>query len=414
MRAWPRSWASAGAFRRHFWQPPRAHGDVIEGRDVSFLELFYDLVYVVVISQAAHHLSEDVTWAGAGRFAVVFGMIWFAWINGAIYHDLHGRADARTRFYVFAQMAVLVLLAVFTSKATAGDGSAFAIVYSAYLLLLSWLWYSVRRQDDPVSRSAAAPYLTGVLCSAAVVGASALLPGRARLVAWALLVVGLLIGITILDRRTRGSGPANANATESIIERFDLFTIIVLGEVVVGVVNGIADAGRTPVAVVTGTLGLGIGFAYWWSYFDLVAARRLAGYRGTMSRWLAGHLLVTMTIAASGGVMVSMIEHAVVGHAPHPAAMVLSLSVGVGALALVLVAASLADWRDLAQVYRPVSVALGAVAVVAIVIGWLAPPPWLQILLLTLLLGAVWLYGTLTWFSHTDRGDRGRASTDSG
>ena len=50
-----------------------------------------------------------------------------------------------------------------------------------------------------------------------------------------------------------------------MIQRFDLFTIIVLGEVVVGVVNGIADAGRTPIAVVTGIRGLGIGFAYWWS-----------------------------------------------------------------------------------------------------------------------------------------------------
>jgi hypothetical protein len=114
----PRSWGSAMAFRRHFWQPPRAHGDVIEGREVSFLELFYDLVYVVVISQAARHLSRDVTWGGVGRFAVVFGLIWLAWINGALYHDLHGRAEGRTRSYVFLQMGVLALLAVFTSQAT--------------------------------------------------------------------------------------------------------------------------------------------------------------------------------------------------------------------------------------------------------------------------------------------------------
>ncbi len=57
----PVSWASVVAFHRYFWQPPRAHGDVIERRDVSFLELFYDLVYVVVISQAARHLATDVT-----------------------------------------------------------------------------------------------------------------------------------------------------------------------------------------------------------------------------------------------------------------------------------------------------------------------------------------------------------------
>ncbi|HEY8718108.1 hypothetical protein [Pengzhenrongella sp.] len=42
-------------------------------------------------------------------------------------------------------------------------------------------------------------------------------------------------------------------------------------------------------------------------------------------------------------------------------------------------------------------------AALALVLGWLAPPPWLQILLLTLVLGAVWLYGILTWFSFTHR-----------
>jgi low temperature requirement protein LtrA len=190
-----------------------------------------------------------------------------------------------------------------------------------------------------------------------------------------------------------------------MIERFDLFTIIVLGEVVVGVVNGIADAGRTPIAVVTGILGLGIGFAYWWSYFDLVGARRVSSDRGAPSRWLIGHLPVTMTIAATGGVMVSMVEHAAEGHAPPPAAMVLSSSVAVGVLALVLIATSLADWRRLAPVYRPVSVALAAAAGVALVIGAVAPAPWLQILLLTVLLGVVWLYGILTWFAFTS-GDK--------
>ena len=134
------TWRSAVAFRQYFWQPPRAHGDVIEGREVSFLELFYDLIYVVVISRAAQHLGRDLTWAGLGGFAVVFGLIWLAWVNGALYHDLHGRAEGRTRTYVFLQMGLLALLAVFTGEATAGDGAAFAVVYSAFLFLVGWLW----------------------------------------------------------------------------------------------------------------------------------------------------------------------------------------------------------------------------------------------------------------------------------
>jgi hypothetical protein len=80
---------------------------------------------------------------------------------------------------------------------------------------------------------------------------------------------------------------------------------------------------------------------------------------------------------------------------------VLSVSVAVGVLALVLVATSLADWRTLAPVYRRVSVALVAAALVALVLGWVAPPPWLQILVLVLALSLVWLYGILTWFSFT-------------
>ena len=50
-----------GSFRDWFWRPPRAHGEVIRDRTVSPVELLYDLVYVVVISQAAHILAEDVS-----------------------------------------------------------------------------------------------------------------------------------------------------------------------------------------------------------------------------------------------------------------------------------------------------------------------------------------------------------------
>ncbi len=103
-------------FRRYFWMPPRAHGDAIEDRSVSFLELFDDLVYVVVIARVAHTLAGHVSWRGAAAFAVVFGLIWIAWVNGTMYHDLHGRQDGRTRTFVFVQMALLALLAVFVVR----------------------------------------------------------------------------------------------------------------------------------------------------------------------------------------------------------------------------------------------------------------------------------------------------------
>src|SRR4051812_19342663 len=136
-------------FRSWFWRPPRAHGEVDPERSVSFLELFYDLVYVVVIAQAARALAHDVSIAGTVQFAIVFGLIWLAWVNGTLYYELHGREDGRTRTFVFVQMAILVVLAVFTPGAAGADGAAFATTYVAFLLVLTWLWYSVRRRDRP-------------------------------------------------------------------------------------------------------------------------------------------------------------------------------------------------------------------------------------------------------------------------
>ena len=57
--------------------------------------------------------------------------------------------------------------------------------------------------------------------------------------------------------------------------------------------------------------------------------------------------------------------------------------------------------KDLAPIYWPVSVALGVAAVLALLLGLLAPPPWAQILALTTVLGAVWLFGILTGFAYT-------------
>jgi len=94
--------ATIRQFREWFWRPPRAHGDVVRDRSVSFLELLYDLVYVAVISQAAGALADDVSVSRLLEFAVVFTLIWIAWVNGSLYLELHGREDGRTRSFVFA------------------------------------------------------------------------------------------------------------------------------------------------------------------------------------------------------------------------------------------------------------------------------------------------------------------------
>ena len=241
----PTNDTAIGRFRRWYWRPPRAHGEAIEDRTVGFLELFYDLVYVVVIAQAAHHLAEHLTGRGVIEFAIVFGLIWIAWLNGTLYVDLHGREDGRTRTLVFAQMALLALLAVFTSGAGSKTSTEFALVYIAFMLLLIAMWYSVRRQDDPRFHAMTARYLAGMIVTVAAIAISVVLPDGLRLAVWAAVtvgwVVGTLVAALVASRRGRDASDLGGTPTDSLVERFGLFTIIVLGEVVVGVVDGMGE-----------------------------------------------------------------------------------------------------------------------------------------------------------------------------
>jgi len=167
---------------------------VIQDRTVSNLELFYDLAYVAVIAQASHRLAEHVSLVGFVEFAIVFAMLWFAWFNGSLYVELHGREDGRTRLLVFVQMGVLALLAVFTGEAAGATGPQFALVYAVFLAVVGWAWYAVRQLDRierPEFLRITAFYVGGMVISTLVVGATAVLPEASwRLVGWAVFVGG--------------------------------------------------------------------------------------------------------------------------------------------------------------------------------------------------------------------------------
>jgi low temperature requirement protein LtrA len=395
-----------GRFARRFWQPPRAHGEVIADRTVTSLELFHDLVYVVVISRASHTLAGDVSWHGLGGFAVVFAMIWIAWLNGTLYLDLHGREDGRTRVFVFVQMLLLALLAVFTADAAGAPGRRFAIVYAAFMAVLTWLWYSVRRRDDPEYAAITGRYLTGMVASVIVVGASAALPPTPRLLVWTGYAVAWLLwtGVVFVSiERTAGADRVvGLGRSASLLERFGLFVIIVLGEVVVGVVTGISETDRDLVSILTGSLGLMIGFGCWWTYFDFVAERSPRDGRGSFTLWVIGHLPATMAITASGAAMVSLIGNAGDDRAPEATAWLLTGSVAGVFVALFAIVLSLEDRRRLRTVYDPLSVALAVGALAAVLVGWWRPSPWLLVLSLVFVFSAVWLFGVSRWLRLDD------------
>jgi low temperature requirement protein LtrA len=376
-----------------FRTPPRRHGEVEYSREVSFLELFSDLVYVVVVARAAHHLAEHVDWGGVRDFVILFGFIWLAWFNGTFWHELHAREDGRSRLYIFGQMGLLALLAVFANDAFGADGTAFAITYTILFLLFTWQWYLVHRVDtDPRYRPTTIRYLAGMVAAVVAMAASAFVPEPVRAALWALVVIGWVIGgFALVDwDHTEGFGEG---VTGSLVERIGLFTIIVLGEVVVGVVAGMSEAQERNVRLLaTGIVGLTIGMGMWWNYFDMLG-RRVPGQRGgRLAGWLYAHLPMTMAIAASGAAMVSVVEHAADDHTPASTAWLLTGSVVVLLFGITVAARALPEGSFPTGMRRQVAPASAVAAILLLAVGALAPSPLVLAAAVSLVLASIWLW----------------------
>lgn len=201
----------------------------------------------------------------------------------------------------------------------------------------------------------------------AVILASALLPAHPRLVVWAAFAVAWIAGIALVGwRASRGLG---LTPTGSLVERFGLFTIIVLGEVVFGVVDGLSSAERDALTITTGMLALWMGFGLWWIYFDLVGRRLPRDRGGAVASWVLGHFPLALSIAAAGAGMVSLIGHAHDASTPTGTAWLLAGAVATGLLALTLIERALADAARLFSV-QPLGMATTAGAVAALIVGW--------------------------------------------
>lgn len=385
----PRRRAVKHGLRSWYGRGPRRHGEPIEGRSVSYVELFYDLVFVVLVGQAAHTLALHPGWRGTAEFAAVFGLVWIAWVNGTLYHELHGREDGRSRTYIFAQMCVLAVLAVFTGYAGTVDGRAFALTYSLLLVLLSWQWYEVRRRDRAEDRAVTTPYLAGLIATILAMVATAGLGDVARCATWGAVVLGWVVlgSISVLSR---GTGRTYFQATESLVERLALFVIIVLGETVVGVVGGVTETGSDALTLATAVLGLVVGFGLWWNLFDVVGVREPRPESARVVTWFFCHLPMCGALAAAGAAMVGLVAHA---HAPRtPVAVAWTLG-GAVALGLLLVAVQSAmvarDPEELAG--RRLAVVFGLGAALVLLAAALTPPAWLLALLVVGVLSATWL-----------------------
>ena len=271
-----------------FLEPPRLR--TIESDDgdrrATWLELFFDLVFVVAVAQLGQNLTDDHTAGGFLVFLGLFVPVWWAWAGFTFYANRFDTDDLPYRLLCLVGMFAVAVLATTVPDAASGGSAGFALAYVGVRLVILALYARAIRHVDE-GRAIARLYFT-LFSAAAVVWLASLAvdePGRYWLWALALAIelTAPLFGWRLIPRAPISSA--------HIPERFGLLTIIVLGESVFAVVLGVEGADWEVGSVLAAVGGFLTAASLWWIYFEFLDSSLVVG--GAGRRRLIGGLVFT-------------------------------------------------------------------------------------------------------------------------
>ncbi|MBT8213277.1 MAG: low temperature requirement protein A [Acidimicrobiia bacterium] len=284
-------------------RPPRLRTTETEAgdeRSATWMELFYDLVFVVAVAALAKRLLADPGWGGVLAFTGLFVPIWWSWASYTFYADRYDTDDAIQRVLVIVQIAAIALMAASISGDTADSSVGFALSYVLARLVLLVMY--VRAQRHVVeTRELVSGYLKGFSAGGLVWLVSVFVPEPARFWMWG---VALLIEFATpyAVRKLQARSPLSVS---HLPERFGLFTILVLGESIAAVVAGLAHEGWVGQSVAAALLGVFLASGLWWLYFDNAEGsvvrrdpKTAKAWRPTV--WIFTHLPLSGALVASG------------------------------------------------------------------------------------------------------------------
>lgn len=252
---------------RSLWQPPRLRRDEDSEQDrrATWLELFYDLVFVAAIGELASYLGRNLDWNGLASFTAFFVPIWLCWLGATFYATRFDTDDLSDRLASLCEMAIVAAMAVHVNAGITESSAGFAICYVLFRFLLI-LQNLNAGYHVPEVRGLTTIYALGFGAGAVFWLLSLLVPLPWRVGFWA---VGIVLDLTTPFMASQWVTQFPPSMTH-IPERVGLFTIIVLGEAVIAEVRALTGHDWGPLSIAAAFLGLSIAFSLWWLYFDSV------------------------------------------------------------------------------------------------------------------------------------------------
>jgi len=246
---------------------------------VTPLELFFDLVFVLAITQCTQLMADEPTWEGIAKGLLVLAVLWWSWIGYAWLTSVVDPEEGSVRLVIFAAMGGLLVASICIPGAFGDSALIFAIAYAVVRAAHILLFWIASNDDAGLRRSTTGLGISTAIACGILVGAS-FLDGPLQGAAWALAIVLDFGGPFLFGSAGWKLIP------EHFAERHGLIIIIALGESIVAIGAGVTGEVTLGVVAVAVT-GIVLAATMWWAYFDvvaLVAGRRLASISDQQER----------------------------------------------------------------------------------------------------------------------------------
>ncbi|HMO01342.1 MAG TPA: low temperature requirement protein A [Miltoncostaeaceae bacterium] len=234
------------------------------------LELFFDLVFVLALTQCTALMAREPTWQGLTKGLLVLGVLWWAWVGYAWLTSVVDPEEPLVRSTMFAAMGALLIVALAVPEAFGDLALLFACAY-AFVRIAHIALFVIIGRDDPAFLRSTTGLAIGTAVGFSLLVAASFTDGLTQGLLWA-----TALALDVGEPYVFGSEGWRLEPGH-FAERHGLFVIIALGESIVAIGIG-AEHGVDAGVVVAAVLGIAISAALWWLYFDvvaLVAERRL-------------------------------------------------------------------------------------------------------------------------------------------
>ncbi|NES13776.1 MULTISPECIES: low temperature requirement protein A [Micromonospora] len=287
-----------------------------EAQQATFLELFFDLVFVLTLTQLSRTLTQHLTWSGAGQGLLLLLALWWVWTNTAWTTDLYDPLHPAIQLLVIATMLGTFLMAAVLPEAFGKRSMVFAGLYVA-INVGRHLYFLFALRAHPLRRRtlrllvwfglSALPWLTGALA-----------PGAARAALWTVaLGIDYLAGAARYPVPGMGRAPAREwpIVAEHLAERYRQMFIIALGELVLVAGLTLNRSGLTLDRTAAAVISFATTALFWRIYIHragelLPAVIGMGADPDRLARWaLFAHLPMVAGVVVTAVGVESVVAH---------------------------------------------------------------------------------------------------------